>query len=887
MESKIIISRLLATLMCMGVLPSVSASEENTDETQTATEGNEVLVTGSRIKKIDIKNLSPVFTIDREEIDKLGYANVKDVIDNMTQNAGGTLDNSATFGFTPGASSVNLRGLGFGQTLTLIDGRRLPIYPIGLSGTTNFVDLSSIPMAFVERIEVLTDGASAVYGSDAVAGVINVITRKDMAGISLNMRSSTTTGGGYETQRFNLLTGARNGDTQVDVILDYWLQEPLWATDRSFANSDVANPRGQYSAFGASFLGLDTNQIVQDPNCGTADGALAGLGVQNVALPVYQADDLWCGFDRAPSRQLIAPQERMSLMTRVHYEIDSSLAFFSRLGLSRLATVTELEPNYYGGGEFSGLGTVVPNIGGIVPIGAINNPTNGSATPEQGVFVRRLVEFGPRESDIQNDAFNLLAGFEGELMGGLYDWEFAFSYNKTELDIDDNNILLSGLNSAVENGLDLFQPIPTSLVDLLSFTANRKAYSVNRVVDFSIFGDTPWQLSDGPVKFALAFEHVKENYQDRPDSLSLNGEGFGGTSSGRGERDHLGIGGELSMPFSEDFEIDVALRWDDYDDMSSVNSAFSPRVSLAYTPTNTLLTRLSWGKSFRAPDMQRLFGGVSRGFADLVDPLIFDPENGENGVVQSVQVLTLPNIELSEERGTNINLGFIWQANDELSLSVDLFDISLTDIVFAISPQAILNACTLYGELCELVVRDSNGTLNGSEASVTTGPINFAKQETQGIDITIENDWRNQYGDWNAKMTTTWIRNFDFLAFEGADTTDSVELGYYPEYRSNLTLDWQKEKLGVTLKMSYVDRIAGRFSDSDDSQQFVSSWTTLNANFRYQYSDFTRFSLGVNNMTNRLPPQDPTQNNWPWFANDEGYASAVGREVYFQVDTNF
>jgi iron complex outermembrane receptor protein len=889
MESKIKISSLLTFFIVAGCTSGqlLAALDDDTDSSEEQANKNQVVVTGSRITKVDIKSLSPVFSISREEIDKLGYANVKDVIDNMTQNSGGTIDNSATFGFTPGASAVNLRGLGFGQTLTLIDGRRLPIYPIGISGTTNFVDLSSIPMAFVERIEVLTDGASAVYGSDAVAGVINVITRKDMAGIALNLRTSTTSDGGYETQRFNLLTGARNGDTQVDVILDYWLQEPLLATDRNYTNSDVANPRGQYSSFGSSFLGLDSNQIVQDPNCGTSADALAGLGVSNVSLPVYEDDDLWCGYDRSPHRQLIAPQERISLMTRVHYEIDSSLAFFSRLGLSRLATVTEMEPNFYGGGEFSGNGVIVPNIGGEVAVGAANNPTNGTSAPERGVFVRRLTEFGPRRSDIQNDAVNLLAGFKGDLLGGLFDWEFGVSYNKTELDIDENNILLSGLNSAVENGLDLFQPIPSSTVDLLSFTANRKAYSVNRVIDFAISGDTPLQLSDGPMKFALAFEHVKESYQDKPDSLVRNMEGFGGSSNGKGERAHLGIGGELNLPFSSNLELDVALRWDEYDDKSSVNSALSPRVSMAYTLNESLLTRLSWGKSFRAPDMQRLFGGETRGFVDLVDPLLFDPANGENGVVQSVQILTQPNIELSEERGTNINLGILWQANDALAVSLDLFDISLTDIVFAVSPQVILNACTIYGELCELVERDSTGTLTGIDASITTGPINFAKQETQGIDITADYDWSNSFGNWNAKMTTTWIRNFDFLAFEGAETTDSVALGFFPEYRSNMTLDWQKEKLGATLKVSYVDNIAGRFSEGNNDQEAIASWTTLNGNFRYQYSDFTRLSLGINNLTNRRPPQDPTQNNWPWFANDGGFSNSIGREVYVQIDANF
>ena len=288
--------------------------------------------------------------------------------------------------------------------------------------------------------------------------------------------------------------------------------------------------------------------------------------------------------------------------------------------------------------------------------GAANNPTSGAGLEEAGVFVRRLVEFGPRLTEINNDAVNILGGLSGTFGDGLYDWELGISYNKTELDIDSNNIHLSALNAAVEEGLDLFRPIPDETVDFLSFDANQNAYSTNHLFDFSIAGDLDLQLGNGPIKFALALEQVKESYLDRPDAIILKGDGFDGSSEGRGERNHLGIGGELNFPFTESLELNVALRWDDYDDDSDVNSAISPRLAMAYSLSDKFLARFSWGKSFRAPDMQRLFGGETKGFNDIVDP----EENGR--VVQSVPIVTVSNIELEEERGTNVNLGFVWQA---------------------------------------------------------------------------------------------------------------------------------------------------------------------------------------------------------------------------------
>lgn len=877
-QNRLIEGLLLSSIMASTSMTSIGAEvEPQAKETGT----NKVVVTGSRIRKVDIDNLSPIFSINREEIDKYGYANVKDVIDNMTQNAGGTFDNSATFGFTPGASAVNFRGLGFGQTLTLIDGRRLPIYPIGINGTTNFVDLSSIPMAFVERIDVLTDGASAIYGSDAVSGVINIITRKDIEGISLNFRTSTTSDGGFETQRFNLLTGARNGDTQLDVILDYWHQEPLWAVDRDYADSDVANPRGRYSFGGASFLGLQTGDIYQDPNCGSSNDALEGLGIPDVALPIYSDDDTWCGYDRSLNRQLIAPQERISLMTRIHYEINDSLVFFSRLGVSRLNTSTQLEPNFYGSGLLTGFGSLVPNNGGLVQAGASNNPTNGSAFEEYGVFVRRLVEFGPRLTEIKNDAVNILGGLSGTFANGAYDWEVGFSYNKTELDIDSNNIHLSALNLAVENGLDLFRPIPANTVEFLSFDANQKAFSTNRLFDFSISGDLDIQLGNGPIRFALAFEQVNESYVDRPDSTILIGDGFDGSSAGSGEREHVGLGGELNFPFSETFDLNVALRWDDYKDDSDVDSAFSPRLALSYTPSKSFLARLSWGKSFRAPDMQRLFGQETLGFNDIVDP----ENNGR--VIQSVQILTTSNIDLEEEHGVNINLGFVWQATEKLDFSMDIFDISLDEVVAAPSAQFAVNACSQFDLLCEYVIRDSLGTLNGNEAAIIITPINFAKQETQGIDFTANYQWQNSWGNWNTRLMTTWIRAFYFQAVEGIQKVESIDLGVFPEYRSNLLVDWQKESVGATLRVSYVDEIAGSFCVVCEDNEYIDSWLSWNANFRYSFTEYSRISLGVNNLTNEEPPTDPTQNNWPWYSNSASHYNAVGREFYLQLDTSF
>ncbi|WP_444996900.1 TonB-dependent receptor plug domain-containing protein [Aliikangiella sp. IMCC44359] len=891
---KIGVSAILSSFALSSLLisNSVHAKEEQ------ASSEKKVLVTGSRIKKVDINELSPILSISREDIDKQGYATVKDVIAGLAQNTGGTIDNSFTFGFTPGASSVNLRGVGFGHTLVLIDGRRLPMYPIGIGGALNFVDLSAIPMAFVERIDVLTDGASAIYGSDAVSGVINIITRKDIEGISMSYRFGDTSEGGYESHRYNLMTGARNGDTQLDLIFDIWSQKALWATQRDYAASDVANSRGRYSISGASFLGLETGQVYQHPDCGTENDPIGGNGKPDVRFSYFNPGEIWCGFDRAPYRQLVAPQDRFSLMSRLSYEINPSLSFISRIGYSYANMNIQMEPNFYGGSLFNGYGSAVPNYGAILRADAINNPTRGTGYDEVGVFVRRLVEFGPRTTEIDEHSINLLTGLKGDFADGKYDWELGISYNRTDLDQDRNSILLSGLNAAVDNGLDLFEPIPQNVVNALGYTANRNSNSSNQVVDFSLSGDLPFGFDAGPVQFAIALERVAEKYKDIPDPLVMQGDAFDGVSSGRGERKHLGLGAELSFPFSESFDMDIAIRWDDYNDESNVNSAVSPKVAFGYKMFDSFFTRLSWGKSFRAPDMQRLFGGQTRSFIDVQDPLFLIDENGNScsgmpsdacqpALVQSVNFLVTSNIDLEEEKGSNLSFGAIWELTEQFSVTIDYFDIKIDDVVTTLTAQSLVDSCVYYELFCEFIQRDSAGTLYGNGAYIEAQAINFVEWDTQGIDVVFNYEWQNTTGKWSTALSVTKVDKFQTQFKKEFGKLENVGLGLLPEYRANLLVDWQLENLGMTVRVNYIDKVGGYYCTPCQEEQFIDSWLTSNINMRYAFSDYIRVHLGVNNVSNEAPPEDPSQTVWPWFPVAAGYHSAIGRELYIQIESNF
>jgi len=553
-----------------------------------------VQVTGSRIRRTDVEGPTPILILDREDFENQGFLTVTDVLDSLTQNTGGTLSQQFVFGFTPGASGVNLRGFGTGRTLVLLDGRRLPVYPLGIGGTSNFFDLSSIPTAIIERIEVLTDGASAIYGSDAVGGVINIITRKDFDGLTTRARYGDTSDGGYQTDQYEVVGGVTNGTTSAYLTFQHLSNEQLLSRQRDYAASDIADPLGRstYSTFGSNLVEIDpaTGGIIVTPapGCGTPDGPLRGEGIAP-GTPgsgvLFGASP--CGFNRTEFRQLFPENDRNTLSGRVDHALESGINLFAFGRWTKSQTNTQIEPFAYAGTALFGGASpnpIVPNNGGLV-----TGPNGGPA-----VFVRRLLEFGPRASDIETESYGATLGAEGRV--GSWEWEAAYTINVQEVFSQrDGSIIISALESRIDNGLDLFQPIPQSVVDAVSFTPITDAESTNDLFDFQFNGFLPWDLPGGPIGVAGVAEFEQQEFFDRRDSITLSGDASDGGSSGGGSRDRLAFGAEVSLPILETLEVNLAARWDDYDDASETGSAISPKVSLAWRPIDSVLVRGSWG----------------------------------------------------------------------------------------------------------------------------------------------------------------------------------------------------------------------------------------------------------------------------------------------------
>jgi iron complex outermembrane receptor protein len=831
----------------------------------------EVTVVGSRIRRVEVEGPTPVVTINAEDFEKRGYATVTDALNDLSQNAGGGFDQQNTFGFTPSASAIDLRGFGAGRTLVLIDGRRQPVFPLASGGTDNFVDLSSIPVGAIERVEVLTDGASAIYGSDAVSGVVNIVMKKQ-ADNSLSARLSDTQDGGGGQQRVQFSLGSENlaGGT-ASFFAEFFKQKEMMFTDRSYSQSDRlggiagAGP-GIFSSYGdpGTFIAFDDdgNAIpIAADNCSTDGG---GPGVQGG----------FCRFNRAQFRQLVPSWDQYSATGRYDRPVTDNVEFFSRATYFHSETATQLEPMAYDQGGTDGFGILTPaNVG--------SNPTTG-ADSLPGVWRRRLTEFGPRQEDINNNTINMLAGIRGDL-GDRYNWELGVSYiEQRTVSINNNFVRKSDMNALIygqdldgdgvgDGGtLNLFDTIPQTLVDQLRASPRGDGKSRLSAADFQVSGDL-FEFAGRTVKFASILEFNKQSFSDTRSQDVLDGDivALGGTN-GSGERKYSAFGTELEVPVFENFIVNVAGRYDNYDDDSNVGGAFSPRIALEYRPVTSLLLRGSAGKSFRAPDLQRLFGGQTQGFDDVIDTpqCIADGGSGRGDAsvatcvqqAQSIAISEGGNVALTEEKGENFNFGIVFEPFSGLTLSTDFFYIELNQIVNTPAVQFILDQNALDGSFADAITRDPQavGLQNpGGILEIAQTARNLSFQRMSGVDV--RGDFRiptDTLGNFTARVAGTYLNDLKIQEQPGEPIVNALSealLGEFVRFRGTAEVGWSRGILGANVLVSHI----GGFTPLDPSSvDRVGSWTTVNIGGTVETPWNSTVALGVNNVFDKDPPLD-------------------------------
>lgn len=813
-------------------------------------------VTGSYIKRVDLEGAQPIQTIDREYLDQTGYNSVSDVLREMSANSFGS-GRETSGSVTGGTSSVSLRGLGAQRTLILLNGRRL-----AKDGVDGSVDLNLIPMAAVERIDVLKDSSAALYGSDAMGGVINVITKKDYTGGEVTVRYEKPEQEGGERTTVTGLYGFSTDKLNVTTSFQYRSNKEIYDRDRKWSNG------------GESTFSPTPNIIVDTSSNGTA----GDLTASSSTCTQSQLDDGLCIFDYTQYSTNLPQIEQFNVLSDMRYEIDGSTEVHALLQATRKETWYRYAPG----------ATTVQNFN--VPAGTTLNTANGQ-TINAGTNIDyarwRSLALGTRDTEMETLAYGGNVGLT-RYIGDT--WEADLTAGTQRIDREtkspDGYVLKNALTTAIANGncnifsgtdCNVAKYVPTqdttSRLDYLELRTNGELFD----------------LPAGPLSVAVGGQHMYETYTDDVDSQSraLNVSGGGAYTAGSGSRHSSAGFAELAIPVIAGLDVQVAGRYDKYSDFGDT---FNPKISLLYKPVSELLFRASAGTGFKAPTLTELYRESTQGSPTFVDEV--KCRNKGDCEAQQYQAYSGGNSGLKEENSKNFSVGTVYQASKAFSIGLDYWNIKLENVV-GVSYRGLtlaerngvsFNPCGTNGSgqagspYNTCITRSANGDI----LEIRTQLQNLSEQSLQGLDLSLQyNDFFAGIGSFTIRNEASYMLQYDTQQFPGLPTESAFDMTGAPKWRNNLTVQY-----GPTQNLNFA-------------AMFITTGTNLMSDYKTKKSQYTRTDLqgsynitelngqvavGIKNVLGRTPPLDVFNPNGRL---DDALYDNIGRRIFASYTQRF
>ena len=698
-----------------------------------------VEITGSAVKRIDAETALPVTIISREEIAKSGVTTAAELLDRMSSNNGGGYNQALAIGdgARPGFSGASLRGLGSNTTLILLNGRRLAVYAFDGGG----VDLNSIALGAIERVEVLRDGASALYGADAIGGVINFITRKDFTGLDVGALARLPQKSGGRSYQGTATLGF--GDLAKDRFnifgnLTYDKADQLKASQREFSKTAFL-PNAPGGAFDRT-SGNTFPASVQTPSNGVLNP-----GVPNCLPPAsFQTTPVGaCRFDYASVIDILVPQDKVAGLLRGTFQLTPTAELYAEFSKSRTESIFRISPTPASSATtFAGDDVLYPAGGkwypkainpatGLLEPGILNHLNGSNAfVPLAGnlpIFWRTL-EAGPRTNKSIADQDRIVLGAKGSL--GTWDYDFGYmrstskvSDNYTEGQLYESKLLNSTCTTPPCGPLSPGYAVGTLNPDINPFAPNdaaglaalrsalvlgpvRISKSTRSSLDGKVSGDIG-QLPGGPIAVAVGGERRSERLDDNPLAVLNSGDIIGGGGNQApvvGKRNVTAVFAEASLPVFKGFEGLVQVRHDRYSDFGATTN---PKLGVRWQPTPQVLVRASAGTGFRAPTLPDLLAPVTQtNTGDNYNDPLYEAKVGDcfdaNGVATVFNTPQYCNAQLTVKQGGNTalqpekshqaSIGLVFQPTREISVSVDVWRIKLKSQIQTPDPDARLAA---------------------------------------------------------------------------------------------------------------------------------------------------------------------------------------------------
>ena len=870
----------------------------------------QIVVTGSRIRRVDAETASPVFTMDRSTIEASGVTSMGELVQQVPAISGAATNPAVNNGGGTGAATVELRGLGSERTLVLLNGRR-----VGAISSVGAVDINIMPVNMIERVEVLKEGAGAVYGSDAIGGVVNFITRKDLDGLELSYDYGVADKGDGDRQAVGMAFGVTGERGNVLIGANYNKQEEVSAGDRAFARNALYLYNGVVTQGGSSRnVGGRIRFNAGDPlrdfyGCSSVTKKDGAPGSALTDYRCFTGADL---YNYQPLNLVMTPQERTSAFTSANYNVTDDTTVYAEYlhsqthsGYkiaelpfdSRLDNVVIPADNYYNpfGIAFGGIDAVNPNA------------------------VWRMKSLGQRQSDVSSIADNLTLGVKGKVMSSSWTWDLNGAYAHFGQDLGIQGYLVSAkLQNAFGSSFDagggnivcgtpgnvIANCTPINIFDInnpnqkdalktiaADYTQTYDYTSRTAALDFA--GDL-FKLPAGMVQAAVGLGYNEQTSTFNTDSLTeaqppdylvcqIAQEAC--SSDSRGSFNVKEIYGEILVPILKDvpgfaaLNLTVGTRYSDYNTFGNTTNS---SVKLEWRPITDLLLRASYAEVFRAPQINDLYGGRLANSATFRDPCIgltaadvaanpnlslacqnvptdgsFTQDNSQ------VTGLFAGNPDLQPETGDVLTAGFVYEPNwfRGFSLNVDWWKYKLDDVITGADVNTTSDICIATGDplFCGFIQRNAS---DGSVQVIQQPTLNFGKLETSGVDFGIKYALRDTAaGSFQFTLDGTYIDTYDSAPCATCETvhvagTFDKQYGNYADIRLLGSIGWGFDPFSALLSVRYIGDAV--LNDADgvipDVTLKIPAKTYLDLTLGYTFWEKLTIQLGVDNLTNEKPP---------------------------------
>lgn len=913
----------VAVMLASGLCSTVAlAQTPDPTTTDAVDEVAEVVVTGSRIQRLDASSVGPLTTLTAADIEAVAPTSAGDLLQALPS-VGVSLNSNGTQGTSFGVSSINLRYLGSAEgsgnrTLVLVDGHRW-VNAVGGRGFRDFVDLNTIPLGIIERIEVLKDGASAIYGADAIAGVVNIHTRQSVEGFEASARYGITDRGDNQNTSGFVNWGTQGERASVLLSLSYNDTEPLLTEDRAITERALApvtapptSPRGLYvlpglannAFFGtpAAFGNNAANSLTRLPGVTSIGaGAAADNSFRVATLP---ADDF---NTQAQGIYAAGPSERIGAFARFGWVFSDDLkmraeALYNKRESSQLFSPVLLDIR--GSNGFS-----IANNQAFNPFGTANGVPLANALGFSGNtfrIQRVATEVGNRNNAQEIDTVRLAVGFEGRAeLAGEWRWDAFASWSRNEAvfnafnQVNNESIyraLLSPAACAAAPGctpLDIFG-IPTpQMADYIRYNGRDEQVATQLNFAFNASRDL-FDLPAGTVGFATGYEYRREKADDRPDAfaatlstvlpLVMGVAQAPTTAQSRdptaGSYDLNEIYAELNFPLLRDLplvhslDVDAAMRYSDY---STVGGEATGKLGVAWRPVGDLLVRGTYSQGFRAPSILELFQGRRITNFQAVDPCngggaglpgcagvpaTYNQNQFGGGTINGV---TSGNANLEPETADTFSVGLAYTPDwlSGASLTFDWFRIDVDDAIASQTATQLLQACAIRQQNCDLIDRAATGEVLELRQAV----VNLASIHVSGFDTTLRYEFGTGIGRFEAMLDASYLDSFRTTIVQpnGAVTIDEragkgdQPRSTFPRWKAQAGLKFSRGEFDANYRARYI-------GESYDVPNTFNGGITSDVTYHdlqvgYSFADEKyRVALGIDNFTDQQPPVSRANN---------------------------